>query len=505
MPLVGSYNDATLETRSQQTVLMPRNLEQLVAIIKAAKEKGEKLRPSGVGHSTNSIILGESPNYIRTNNLKRIGEISTYNGKDVVTVESGVTLGELTEHLAEKGFSLGFGFPAFRGLSIGGLVATGSHGTSRKHPAVSAHYIEAVQMVLQDGTVLNVDRSNPELFKAATVNLGMLGVVYQLKLRIEPKFNVAMQVQYVDDARKDFFGNDRSKLIFWTGPNDNPHAPQEDSLMAIWFPHANKVVRYVGTKTNLPVNPGSEFVIFGLDNGYDATSHLVNNVLAKTNADPEFAMQFETKRYDRLVSTPPFVVEENGADKFTQQLVGPSNKMLLARGNSEIRWLYTFDDFSFAFPEEKAYDVLKTIEEFAFINKFAFPLSGLLMRFAKSDPTSSYLSHLEREGQSPKLYVMAEFAQHRPFNFTIDEEKEFQSLRSKLMKVLLEKHQVSFHWGKNVDRVLSDGSKVYGSNVSNFRKIVEKLDPNGMFSGPLVSKILFKNKCVSFYETAGSL
>jgi FAD/FMN-containing dehydrogenase len=135
--IIRSYNHQTVETRDSSRIYHPHTVEEIQAILIEANSEGRKIRAAGENHSTSSVILGDG-DYIRTSQLNKIGLIETDGTNTFVTVESGVKLGHLSDYLATKGFSLGFAFPAYRGLSIGGLVATGSHGSSRKHIAVSS-------------------------------------------------------------------------------------------------------------------------------------------------------------------------------------------------------------------------------------------------------------------------------------------------------------------------------------------------------------------------------
>lgn len=47
-----------------------------------------------------------------------------------------------------------------------------------------------VTIIDADGNLNTFTKRNPEEFAAATVNLGLLGVIYTYTLRVEPMFNL---------------------------------------------------------------------------------------------------------------------------------------------------------------------------------------------------------------------------------------------------------------------------------------------------------------------------
>ena len=74
--------------------------------------------------------------------------------------------------------------PAYVNQTVAGTIATGTHGTSITYRSLSSHVL-AVKAVLANGTsVLISEESHPFLLKAFRVNVGRLGVVTEVKIRI---------------------------------------------------------------------------------------------------------------------------------------------------------------------------------------------------------------------------------------------------------------------------------------------------------------------------------
>ena len=107
-------------------------------------------------------------------------------GTERVEVQAGMTMDELTRRTARLGKDL-VGPTIFPHVSIGGLIATGSHGSALSHGAFSN---EILQLTLVDinGDV-HVIEKGPELH-SARVSVGALGVVYSVRVRVYDQFNV---------------------------------------------------------------------------------------------------------------------------------------------------------------------------------------------------------------------------------------------------------------------------------------------------------------------------
>ncbi|KAI3995521.1 hypothetical protein MKX01_007323 [Papaver californicum] len=119
-----------------------------------------------------------------------------------VTVDSGVGLRNLIDKAEEAGLSLVV-YPYWEGLSIGGIVSTGAHGSSwwGKGGAVHDHIVGISVIVASDGCakIIQLDAQNP-LFNAARVSLGMLGAISKVKLSLEAGFKRSITNVYHNDT-----------------------------------------------------------------------------------------------------------------------------------------------------------------------------------------------------------------------------------------------------------------------------------------------------------------
>ena len=73
--------------------------------------------------------------------------------------------------------------------TLAGSISTGTHGTGARLRSISAQ-VEAVELVLADGSSLEIDDSDPAALAAARVGLGALGLIYAVTLRVVPAFTL---------------------------------------------------------------------------------------------------------------------------------------------------------------------------------------------------------------------------------------------------------------------------------------------------------------------------
>jgi len=164
----------------------PATREQLSEVIGNAARRGLGVRASGSGHSFTEVALTDGV-MIRCDRLDRVLSIDAEAG--LVKVEAGIVLGDLNRRLDELGL-------AFENLgdidrqTLAGSIATGTHGTGARFRSVSAQ-VEAVEMVLADGSSLEISASDDRAgLAAARIGLGALGVVYAVTVRTVPAYRL---------------------------------------------------------------------------------------------------------------------------------------------------------------------------------------------------------------------------------------------------------------------------------------------------------------------------
>ena len=190
--MIGSQTLAEWRNWSGSVVAEPQALAspKTEAELQGLVAKAQKVRVAGTGHSfmplcaTDGLLLSLS-------DLE--GEIEVV-GDGTVWVPAGWAIGKLTEALWAKGLSL-INQGDIDKQAIAGAVSTATHGTGRTLGSL-ATAAEGFRLVLADGSVVECDRTRePELFQAARVSLGMLGVVARIRLKTLPAYRLKESIR----------------------------------------------------------------------------------------------------------------------------------------------------------------------------------------------------------------------------------------------------------------------------------------------------------------------
>ncbi|MGN9761103.1 D-arabinono-1,4-lactone oxidase [Streptomyces sp. SD31] len=197
----------------------PASVEELSAAIRRAAEDGLKVKAVGSGHSFTSIAATDGV-LIRPQLLTGIRNIDR--NAMTVTVEAGTPLKRLNMALAREGLSL-TNMGDIMEQTVSGATSTGTHGTGRESASIAAQ-IKGLELVTADGSVLTCsEKENPEVFTAARIGLGALGIVTAITFAVEPLFLLS--------AREEPMPFDKVLADFDELWAENEH------FEFYWFPH----------------------------------------------------------------------------------------------------------------------------------------------------------------------------------------------------------------------------------------------------------------------------
>ncbi|WP_394215929.1 D-arabinono-1,4-lactone oxidase [Brachybacterium vulturis] len=171
-----------------QQVLRPTSQEAVVAAVQAARTRGCSLRVIGGGHSFSALAATDGI----TLSLDGLhGLISADPVTGLVTLRGGTRLWAVAELLAPYGLALSVMGDIDR-QSIAGAIQTGTHGTGAAFTGF-AGMVRALRLVLADGSVVDTSPSqDPELFEAARLGLGSIGVILEVTLQCVPAFRLEL-------------------------------------------------------------------------------------------------------------------------------------------------------------------------------------------------------------------------------------------------------------------------------------------------------------------------
>ncbi|MFJ4918351.1 D-arabinono-1,4-lactone oxidase [Streptomyces sp. NPDC088725] len=165
-------------------VVSPATVAELVHTVRRAANDGLRVKAVGTGHSFTAAAATDGV-LVRPELLTGIREIDREAW--TVTVEAGTPLKRLNAALARVGLSL-TNMGDIMDQTVAGATSTGTHGTGRDSASIAAQ-IRAMELVTADGSVLRCSSGeNPEIFAAARIGLGALGVISAITFAVEPVF-----------------------------------------------------------------------------------------------------------------------------------------------------------------------------------------------------------------------------------------------------------------------------------------------------------------------------
>ncbi|GHG45207.1 FAD-linked oxidoreductase [Streptomyces griseocarneus] len=217
--------------------MAPATAQELSAAIARAAGEGLTVKATGSGHSFTTVAATDGV-LIRPDRLTGLRAVDRAAG--TVTVGAGTTIRELNRTLSAHGLSLA-NMGDIMEQTVSGAVSTGTHGTGRDSGAIAAQ-IRGLELVTADGSVLTCSAGrNPEVFAAARVGLGALGVIAAVTFAVEPEFLLA--------AREEPMAFGRVTEDFDALVAENEH------FEFFWFPHTDSCVTKRNNRSAGPAAP----------------------------------------------------------------------------------------------------------------------------------------------------------------------------------------------------------------------------------------------------------
>ncbi len=208
-------------TARPRRIVSPASVDELAAVVRQAAADGLTAKAVGTGHSFTAVAATDGL-LIRPDRLTAVRAVDRAAG--TVTVEAGLPLHRLNRLLDSAGLSL-TNMGDIQQQTVAGATSTGTHGTGRDSASIAAQ-IRGLELVLADGSVLTCTAErNADVFAAARVGLGALGVVSAITFGVEPSFLLT--------AREEAMPFDTVLSTFDQLAAENEH------FEFYWFPHTD--------------------------------------------------------------------------------------------------------------------------------------------------------------------------------------------------------------------------------------------------------------------------
>jgi FAD/FMN-containing dehydrogenase len=164
--------------------LRPTNLNDLKRLLEPDAGTALPIRPRGAGTAATDCSQTNAGSILHMSGIDRVIRVDAENR--TVTVEAGLPLQTLVATLAEDGFELIGGFE-LQGRTVGGAIAAPCFGPciGTTGSYFSSHVV-AMKIITADGNMLTIDASQKNLLASFRMSFGLLGIIYEVTLRVRP-------------------------------------------------------------------------------------------------------------------------------------------------------------------------------------------------------------------------------------------------------------------------------------------------------------------------------
>ena len=170
----------------------PKNAAVALSIVERAAANSEHVRIQGNGHSWSQFIQTRD-NLVQ---LDLMGDAVTAEAGNTVFMNAGIKLKKLVDRLRGLNPPLALiNTGSILEQSIAGAVSTGTHGTGIGLGNFATQVVALKLITMRGGTptVLSLPEEGEELFSAARVSMGALGIITQVTLQCVPFYDVELK------------------------------------------------------------------------------------------------------------------------------------------------------------------------------------------------------------------------------------------------------------------------------------------------------------------------
>ncbi|XP_061966672.1 probable L-gulonolactone oxidase 6 [Populus nigra] len=484
----GTFPDRSLCQAAN--VAYPTTEEELISIVAGATEAERKVKvATRYSHSIPKLVCPDGQNglLISTNYLNRTLEIDVQSMK--MSVESGVTLRQLINEAAKAGLALPYS-PYWWGLTIGGLLSTGAHGSTLWGKGSAIHdYVVALTIISPGGPedgyakVRSLDESNSTELNAAKVSLGVLGVISKVTLQLQPLFK--RSISYVVKKDADL------------GDEVASFGRQHEFADITWYPSQGKAVYRIDDRisSNTSGNGLYDYIAFRSTLSLGLAAIRATEDTQESLKDPDGKCASAKLITSTLVNLAygltnngivftgyPIIGYHNRLQSSGTCLDSPEDALITAcPWDSRIMGEYFFQvTFSISLSVVKSFiqDVQNLVkpEPRALCGLELY--NGILMRYVKA--SSAYLG----KEDDALDFDMTFYRNKDP-----TKPRLYEDIYEEIEQLAVFKYGGLPHWGKNRNLVFNGALKKY-KNAGAFLRVKEMYDPLGLFSNEWTDQVL---------------
>lgn len=480
---------------AEKAIIYPTSEEELrIAIADAVKKRAKVKVVTKFSHSIPKLACppAENNNVVIISTEKYNSDIEVDVDKLWVRADAGVGLRELVDKVEEGGLSL-VASPYWEGVSVGGMISTGAHGSSWWGKGASLHdHVLSLRLIVPAppsqgyAKLLQLFPQDP-LFRAARVSLGVLGVISKVTFSLERGFKRSVTYNFTNDDGIEAELMDLAK--------------RHEFADIQWYPS-----RYTAVYRNddrVPFNTSGDGVNDFL--GFQPTSVLVTQAVRAAEKSFEEAENekgkcimassfveykktagngLKNKKLGILVSYPVIGKQSKMQTSGSCLYSSPSRKDVACPWDPTTKAPLFFFESTAMLPARKLPDFIRDIRKLRDLNPLSFCgvdiYNGFLFRFIKS--SDAYLGQSEDSVVVDFNYYRSRDPNTPRLNQDVFEEVE---------QIAFFKYGAKPHWGKNRKLAFLDVANKFGSNFKKFVEAKKQVDPEEVFSSEWTNEILF--------------
>lgn len=427
----GIKNWAGNVSLTPNNLVYPATEEEIQRVILKAANQRKKIRVIGTGHSFTNLCKTDQT-LLSLDKFQ--GLIALDKEQNQATVKGGTTLKLLGELLWQEGLAME-NLGDIDAQSIAGTISTGTHGTGTSFGTISTQIV-ALKFINGKGEIVHCSASeNPEVFKAAQVSLGALGIITEVTLQCVPSYKLLIK--------------NRKEQLDTVLSNIEERNRNNRNFEFYWFPYTNTT----WTKTTNIAESGEP----DKDNYFNYLSELIlENYSFKALC--EFARVFPSK--NKLVS------------KIAAQSVPTIDKLNYSHKVFATKRLVKFTEMEYNVPADTYQEVMKEVIKLVNSEKFAihFPIEN---RWVKGDDILMSPAY-GRDSAYIACHVYS---------------KKDSSTYFKALESIFRAYGGRPHWGKLNTITQHDVVDLY-PKFADFNRIRKQQDPDGIFINAYMEKLI---------------
>ena len=446
--------------------IQPHTIFELRKAVTVARRCRRRIVLVGCGHSPSDLTCTSS----WLVNLDHFEEILDVDEEtNVVVMQAGIRLHKLCRKLRQHGLAMP-NLGSIDHQSIAGAIATATHGSSTRHGIISQSVL-ALKVLLANGRVVSCSKEqSPDLFRAALVSLGALGIITEVTFQAVPAFDIEWAQtlhpleEIVGDWEKDL----------WT---------QTEFTRVWWMPYMKRCIKWRADKTTKERRaPASHFWDGAIGfHTYHALLYIAQWIPRIIPLLEKFVMNVQYGFRDG-----------KGSTGVSEGQTGLLMNCMYSQFVNE--WAIPLHRGPEAMTRLSAWLNGEANSSIPFSSKGLYVHAPIEVRVTDTSTTTPrpYLDNTVPDG--PSLYLNATL--YRPYNRDPPCRERYYEAFEWLMKDMGGRP----HWAKNFSTVTKDEMYEMYPEMGDWVRIRNEIDPEGMFVGDWHRRLILSEDTLPLEE-----